>query len=49
MGVEKFKAEGLTEQTMKLVDTGLWVTALLFAIAIISIILGPVIRLVYKK
>ena len=49
LGVEKFKAEGLTEQTMKLVDTGLWVTGLLFAIAVLSILLGPVIRLVYKK
>lgn len=49
LGVDKFKAEGLTEQTMKLVDTGLWATGLLFAIAVISIVLGPLIRLVYNK
>ncbi len=49
IGVEKFKAEGLTEQTMKLVDTGLWATYILFAIAVVSIVLGPVIRLIYNK
>jgi len=49
IGVDKFIAEGLTQQTIKLVDTGLIATYILFGIAIISIVLGPVIRLVYNK
>lgn len=48
IGVDKFIADGLTGQTMKLVDTGLIATYILFAIAVLSIILGPVFRLVRK-
>jgi hypothetical protein len=49
IGVDKFIAEGLNSKTIKLVDTGLFATYILFGIAILSIILGPVIRLVYNK
>jgi len=49
IGIDKFIAEGLTSGTVKLVDTGLHATYILFAIAVISIVLGPVIRLVYNK
>jgi len=49
IGVDKFIAEGLTTKTIRLVDTGLHTTYILFAIAVISIVLGPVIRLVYNK
>jgi hypothetical protein len=49
IGIDKFIADGLTSSTVKLVDTGLHATYILFAIAVISIILGPVIRLVYNK
>jgi hypothetical protein len=49
IGVDKFIAEGLNSKTIKLVDTGLFATYILFGIAIISIILGPVIRLIYNK
>lgn len=46
IGVDKFIADGLTGDTIKLVDAGLIATYILFAIAVLSIILGPVIRLV---
>jgi hypothetical protein len=49
IGVDKFIAEGLNSDTIKLVDTGLITTYILFGIAVISIILGPVIRLIYNK
>jgi len=49
IGVDKFIANGLTTQTIKLVDTGLIATYILFAIAVLTILLGPVIRLVYNK
>ncbi|HPE75054.1 MAG TPA: hypothetical protein PLC80_03150 [Draconibacterium sp.] len=49
IGVDKFIAEGLTSSTIKLVDAGLIATYILFGIAVLSIILGPVIRLVYNK
>ncbi len=49
IGVDKFIAEGLTTSTVKLVDTGLIATYILFGIAILSILLGPVIRLIYNK
>jgi len=49
IGIDKFIADGLTSSTVKLVDTGLHATYILFAIAVISIVLGPVIRLVYNK
>lgn len=49
IGVDKFIAEGLTTSTIKLVDTGLWATYILFGLAIASIVLGPVIRLIYNK
>jgi len=49
MGIEKFIADGLTESTVKLVDAGLIATYILIGIAIISIVLGPLIRLVYNK
>jgi uncharacterized membrane-anchored protein len=49
IGIDKFIAEGLTSRTVKLVDTGLHATYILFAIAVLSIVLGPVIRLVYNK
>jgi len=49
IGIDKFIAEGLTGNTVKLVDTGLHATYILLAIAVISIVLGPVIRLVYNK
>ncbi len=49
IGVDRFIAEGLTTNTMKLVDTGLLATYILFGIAVLSILLGPVIRLIYNK
>ena len=49
IGVDKFIADGLTTQTIKLVDAGLIATYILFAIAVLTILLGPVIRLVYNK
>ena len=49
IGVDKYIADGLTGSTMKLVDTGLIATYILFGIAIFSIVLGPVIRLVFNK
>lgn len=49
IGVDKFIAEGLTASTMKLIGTGLWATYILFGLAIVSIVLGPVIRLIYNK
>jgi len=49
IGIDKFIANGLTTQTIKLVDTGLIATYILFAIAVLTILLGPVIRLVYNK
>lgn len=49
IGIDRFIADGLTTQTIKLVDTGLIATYILFAIAVLSILLGPVIRLVYNK
>lgn len=48
IGVDNFIAKGLTGETIKLVDAGLIATYILFAIAVLSIILGPVIRLVRK-
>jgi hypothetical protein len=49
IGIDKFIADGLTQSTIKLVDAGLIATYILFGIAVISIVLGPVIRLVYNK
>jgi hypothetical protein len=49
IGIDKFIADGLTANTVKLVDAGLIATYILFAIAVISIVVGPVIRLVYNK
>jgi len=49
IGIDKFIADGLTQNTIKLVDAGLIATYILFGIAVISIVLGPVIRLVYNK
>lgn len=49
IGVDKFIADGLTVKTIKLVDSGLIATYILFGIAVLSIVLGPVIRLVYNK
>jgi uncharacterized membrane-anchored protein len=49
IGVDKFIAEGLTGDTIKLVDAGLIATYILFAIAVLTILLGPVIRLIYNK
>jgi hypothetical protein len=49
IGIDKFIAEGLTGDTVKLVDTGLLATYILIAIAVLSIALGPLIRLVYNK
>jgi uncharacterized membrane-anchored protein len=48
IGVKKYIDEGLTTQTIKLVDAGLIATYILFAIAALAIVLGPVIRLVRK-
>jgi hypothetical protein len=48
IGVDKYIAAGLTTQTIKLVDAGLIATYILFAIAALTIVLGPVIRLVRK-
>lgn len=48
IGVKKYIDEGLTTQTIKLVDAGLIATYILFAIAVLAIVLGPVIRLVRK-
>lgn len=49
IGVDKFIADGLTVKTIKLVDSGLIATYILFGIAVLSIVLGPIIRLVYNK
>jgi hypothetical protein len=49
IGIDKFIAEGLTASTVKLVDAGLIATYILFAIAVISIVVGPLVRLVYNK
>jgi hypothetical protein len=49
IGVDKFIAEGLTSNTVKLVETGLIATYILFGIAVVSIVLGPIIRLIYNK
>ncbi|HSH19987.1 MAG TPA: hypothetical protein VLA03_06020 [Draconibacterium sp.] len=49
IGIDKFIAEGLTGSTVKLVDAGLIATYILFAIAVISIVVGPLVRLVYNK
>jgi hypothetical protein len=49
IGIDKFIADGLTANTVKLVDAGLIATYILFVIAVISIVVGPVIRLVYNK
>ncbi len=49
IGVDKFIADGLTPQTIKLVDTGLIATYIMLAISVLTILLGPVIRLVYNK
>jgi hypothetical protein len=49
IGVDKFIAEGLTTSTIKLVDAGLIATYILFGIAVVSIVLGPIIRLIYNK
>ena len=48
IGVDKYVAAGLTAKTVKLVDAGLIATYILFAIAVLAIVLGPVIRLVRK-
>ncbi len=48
IGVDKYIANGLTSDTIKLVDAGLIATYILFAIAVLAIVLGPVIRLVRK-
>lgn len=49
IGVDKFIAEGLTESTVKLVDAGLIATYILFGVAVVSIVLGPLARLVLNK
>ena len=42
VGVDKFISEGLTGQTVKLVDTGLYATYILFGLAILSIAFSSV-------
>ncbi len=48
LGVEKFIADGLDGQTMKLVDTGLIATYIMLAISVLAFIAGPIIRIVRK-
>ena len=48
LGVDKFIAEGLNGQTMKLVDTGLIALYIMLAISILAFIVGPIIRIVRK-
>ncbi|NQU32805.1 MAG: hypothetical protein HQ521_06180 [Bacteroidetes bacterium] len=45
VGVTKFINEGLTTQTVKMVDAGLYATYILLGIALLSIVLAPVTRL----
>lgn len=45
IGIEKFIDKGLTEQTVKFVDAGLYATYILLVIAILSIASSSVIRL----
>ena len=49
IGIDKFVAEGLTGSTVKLVDAGLKATYILFGVAVVSILLGPIARLVINK
>lgn len=48
IGADKFIAEGLTGQTIKLVDTGLIALYIMLAVSVLAFIIGPVIRLVRK-
>ena len=48
IGVDKFIAEGLNGRTMKLVDTGLIALYIMLGIAVMTFILGPIIRIVRK-
>lgn len=48
IGVDKFIAEGLTGNTVKLVDTGLIALYLMLGIALLMFIIGPIIRVVRK-
>jgi hypothetical protein len=49
IGIDKFIAEGLTGSTVRLVDAGLIATYILFGVAVVSILLGPIARLVINK
>ncbi len=48
LGVDKFIADGLNGQTMKLVDTGLIALYFMLAISVLAFIVGPIIRIVRK-
>lgn len=48
IGVDKFIADGLNGSTMKLVDTGLITLYIMLGIAILTFIIGPIIRVVRK-
>ena len=48
LGVDKFIADGLTGQTVKLVDTGLIATYIMLAISVLAFVAGPIIRIVRK-
>lgn len=45
LGVQRFINQGLTQQTVKLIDTGLIITYILLGLAVLSIVLSPVTRL----
>lgn len=48
LGVDKFIAEGLDGQTIKLVDTGLIALYIMLAISVLAFVAGPIIRIVRK-
>lgn len=48
LGVDKFIADGLDGQTMKLVDTGLIALYIMLAISVLAFVAGPIIRIVRK-
>jgi hypothetical protein len=48
LGVDKFIADGLNSQTMKLVDTGLIALYIMLAISVLAFVVGPIIRVVRK-
>ena len=49
LGADKFIAEGLNGQTMKLVDTGLIALYFMLGIALMTLILGPIVTRLIRK